>query len=305
MPIDPLVASMLEQMAAAGAPALSEMSPQDARAMYREMQAPLPKPELASVEDTEADKTPVRIYRTSEALSPCVVYFHGGGWVIGDLETHDSVCRQLALGTGATVMAVDYRLAPEHPFPAALDDCYAAACWASSHAVELNIDPNRMAVAGDSAGGNLATCVCLRIKAEGGPRLCHQLLVYPATDTAMDTASHKENAEGYLLTRDSMVWFWDHYLGKGGANKSSPYAAPIKAESLAGLPPACIITAEFDPLRDEGEAYGKALAAAGVPTLVKRFDGMIHGFFGMTDALTGSKAAMDLATAELKKAFDG
>ena len=303
MPLDPIVASMLEQMAAAGAPPLPDMSLPDARAMYREMQAALPKPDLASVEDAEAGAVPLRIYRSSQDACPAIVYFHGGGWVIGDLDTHDSVCRQLALGTGAAVIAVDYRLAPEHPFPAALDDCYAATCWASSHAVELNIDPARLAVAGDSAGGNLATCVCLRIREEGGPRLRHQLLVYPVTDTAMDTASLKENAEGYLLTRDAMVWFFDQYLGKGGKNRDNPYAAPAKAKSLAGLPPACIITAEFDPLRDEGEAYGQALATAGVPVKAQRFDGMIHGFFGMTDMLAGSKAAMALATAEVARAF--
>lgn len=302
MPLDPIVASMLEQMAAAGAPPLSEMSPPDARAMYREMQAALPSPELASVEDARAKDVPVRIYRANKKPGgPALVYYHGGGWVIGDLETHDAVCRQLAAAIDATVIAVDYRLAPEHPFPAAIDDCYLATCWVADQADKLGIDPQRLAVGGDSAGGNLAACVSLRARDEDGPAIAHQLLIYPATDTAMDTPSQQDNAEGYLLTKDSMVWFWNHYLG--GKNQQNPYAAPLHAQSLADLPPACVITAEFDPLRDEGEAYAAKLTAAGVPTVVKRYDGMIHGFFGMTDLLAGSKEAMALAANELKKAF--
>jgi len=304
MPLDPALEAMLKQMAEAEAPALSEMSPVEAREMYRAMQQTLPTCELHSVADDMANNVPVRVYRPSAAGGlPCLVFFHGGGWVIGDLDTHDSVCRQLAARVQCVIVSVDYRLAPEHPFPAPLDDCYQALRWVVDNADKLNIDPTRVAVGGDSAGGNLSAAVSLKSKMEGGPSLSYQLLIYPVTDTAMDTPSYEENKEGYMLTRDSMVWFWNQYLGTGEENRRNPLAAPLRADDHSGLPPACVITAEFDPLRDEGERLGEKLAAAGVETTIERFDGMIHGFFGMTHLVEGAREAMDLAALRLKTAF--
>jgi acetyl esterase/lipase len=302
MPLDPAVVTMLQQMADAGGPALTEMSPPDARKMFRAMQGVSPSPDVASVEDTLAGDIPVRVYKVSDQdKQPVLVYFHGGGWVIGDLETHDSTCRQLANSAHCTVVSVDYRLAPEHPFPASIEDCYAATQWVAANADSLGIDVNRLAVAGDSAGGNLSACVCIKARDENGPRICLQLLIYPVTDARMNTESYETNKEGYMLTREGMEWFWQHYTG--GRHMDNPLASPLSAQDLSGLPQACVITAEFDPLRDEGEAYGEALKAAGVATEIVRYDGVIHGFFGMTDLLEGSRLAMDLATNQLTRAF--
>jgi acetyl esterase len=231
-----------------------------------------------------------------------LVYFHGGGWVLGGLDTHDSVCRELAHGAGAIVVSVDYRLAPEHKFPAAADDCYAAVVWAAAHATEIGADPTRIAIAGDSAGGNLTCVIALQARDKDGPRLCFQLPVYPVTNHSLDTPSYRENATGYLLETDSMAWFWGHYLATD-ADGEHPYASPLRAASLRGLPPALVITAEFDPLRDEGEAYAKRLETAGVPTQLRRFDGMIHGFFGMSAIMDKAKAAIAESCAALGHAF--
>ncbi len=302
MPVHPIVQEMLHQMAQADGPTMIEMSPAEARNMYRAMQAEMPVPEIDSVEDRDAEGIPVRIYRTSqEEDQPVAVYFHGGGWVIGDLETHDSTCRQLAVAADCTVVSVDYRLAPEHPFPAAIDDCYLATRWVVEQAGALGVDPERLAVAGDSAGGNLAACVCIRARDAQGPNIGFQLLIYPVTDARMESASYEENAEGYLLTRESMEWFWNHYTGH--RHQDNPLASPQAASDLSGLPPACIITAEYDPLRDEGEQYARALEAAGVRTVLRRFDGMIHGFFGMTHLLEDSREALNFASGQLARAF--
>lgn len=303
MPLDPLLEELLKEMAAADAPPMTEMAPADARAMYREMNAANTRAPMHEVTDTDAEGVPVRIYRPGpEDNLPCLVYYHGGGWVIGDLETHDNICRNLARDAHCVVIATDYRLAPEHPFPAPLDDCYSVVRWVAANAGELNIDASRIALGGDSAGGNLTACVSLKIKQEGGPSVVHQLMIYPVTDAAMDTGSYEANGDGYLLTRDSMQWFFDHYLGHG-ANRLDPYISPLRAGDLAGLPSATIITAEFDPLRDEGEAYGEKLQAAGVDTLIQRFDGMVHAFFAMTDLLPAARDATDLAAKRLKNAF--
>lgn len=302
MPLDPIVEGMLQQMAEAGGAPLNEMSPEEGRVMYRTMNEAFSKAEMHDVTDTTAGGVNIRIYRPSaEANLPCLVYFHGGGWVIGDLETHDNVCRNLASETGCVVVATDYRLAPEHPFPAPLEDCYTVLTWVNANAGELGIDADRIAVGGDSAGGNLSACVSLKARNENGPRIVHQLLIYPVTDAAMDTASYTANAEGYMLTRVGMEWFFGHYVGS--ADKFDPMISPLRAEDVSDLPPATVITAEFDPLRDEGEAYGERLKAAGVDTHVQRFDGMIHGFFGMTDILEGSRNANSLAAQRLKAAF--
>ena len=303
MPLDPILEEMLKQMAEAGAPPMTEMPPADARVMYRAMNEANTRAPMHEVTDLTANNVPVRIYRPSpDDNLPCLVYFHGGGWVIGDLETHDNICRNLAGEANCVVVATDYRLAPEHPFPAPLDDCYTVTEWVASNAGQLGIDASRIALGGDSAGGNLTACVSLKARREGGPSIVHQLMVYPVTDAALDTASYETNGEGYMLTKDSMIWFFDHYLGDS-ADRQHPYISPLREDDLAGLPPATIITAEFDPLRDEGEAYGEKLRAAGVDTLVKRFDGMIHGFFAMTDLLSPAKEATSLAASRLKAAF--
>ncbi|MCB1692020.1 MAG: alpha/beta hydrolase [Pseudomonadales bacterium] len=302
MPLDPTVEGMLKQMAEAGGTPLNEMEPPAAREMYRAMNGAFSKAEMFDVTDTDAAGVGVRIYKPVDAdVLPCLVYYHGGGWVIGDLETHDNVCRNLARDTGAMVIATDYRLAPEHPFPAPLDDCYTVLCWVHDNAARLGVDRARIAVGGDSAGGNLSACVSLKARLHGGPSIAHQLLVYPVTDSALDTESYRVNAEGYMLTRTGMEWFFGHYIGD--ADRFDPMISPLRAENLEGQPPATVITAEFDPLRDEGEAYAEKLKAAGVDVTVKRFSGMIHGFFGMTDLLEGARDANALAVARLREAF--
>jgi acetyl esterase len=223
-----------------------------------------------------------RLYRPTEQHSDGVtMFFHGGGFVIGSLDTHDHVCRDLCKGSGAAVIALDYRLAPEHPFPAAVDDCLDAIRWVAQHADTLSIDPARMVVAGDSAGGNLAAVTALRIRDEGGPRLRGQILVYPVTGYhTPPTRSYIDNQAGYSLTRPAMIRFWRDYLA-GEHDSTHVHACPLLALSLANLPPALVVTAEFDPLRDEGEAYAHRLVDAGVPVTLWRYEGLIHGFFRM------------------------
>jgi acetyl esterase len=233
---------------------------------------------------------------------PIIVWYHGGGFVIGDLQTADTTCRKLALGTGALVVSVDYRLAPEHPFPASPDDAIAALRWIVDHAKELGGDPARVAVGGDSAGGNLAAVTALQARDEG-ISLRYQLLVYPVTDLTMSSTSHEENGEGYLLTRDSMDWFIGHYVGSSGAEIKDPRLSPLHADDVRGVAPALVITAEFDPLRDEGEAYGERLRDAGVDVEVRRFDGQVHAFFSLASITPAANEAMELATAKLKAAL--
>jgi acetyl esterase len=241
-----------------------------------------------------------RLYRpVARRRLPALVYFHGGGFVTGSIESHDPLCRTLANASGAAVLSVDYRLAPEHPFPAATDDCLAALRAAAAGSVP-GIDPGRLAVAGDSAGGNLAAVTALRCRDEGGPELRHQTLFYPVIDRRFDTPSYLENAEGYLLSRRMMMWFWDKYGPPSLAD--DPRACPIRAEKLAGVAPATVITAEYDPLRDEGEAYAVRLREAGVPTQLRRYDGMIHGFVSFEKVERG-RAALDAAGAVLREAL--
>jgi acetyl esterase len=246
----------------------------------------------------------IRIYTPSEGEAPwpCLVYLHGGGWVICTLDSHDTICRMVANRAACRVVSVDYRLSPEHKFPAPFDDCYAAVQWVHDNAAELGVDPDRLAVGGDSAGGNLSASVAIKARDEGGPPLRYQLLVYPVTDHNFDTASYSENGDGYLLTADMMRWFWDHYLASPdhGAN---PIASPLRADNLAGLPPAMVITAEFDPLRDEGEAYAARLEEAGVPVDHTRYDGQIHAFWQMPGSFPAAHSAADAAGAALRKAF--
>jgi acetyl esterase len=286
MPLDPEIKTVLD--AAAGMPSLTAGTPAQARAQFeillKTMRGGLPVEPVAKVADRSipgpGGSIPIRVYAPSGAGPfPLLVFFHGGGWVLGDLESHDVLCRMLTNQAQCVTVSVDYRLAPEAKFPAAAEDCYAATKWAAANASAIDGDSSRVAIAGDSAGGNLAAVVALIARDRGGPRLVYQLLVYPAIDPASDAPSQKENATGYLLTNADMVWFWGHYLD-GPHDAANPYANPLKAKSLSGLPPAMVVTAGYDPLRDEGENYAIALKKAGVPTTLKRYDGATHGFFG-------------------------
>ena len=309
MPLDPQAQAFLDQIAALGGQPLSSMPVPIAR-QSMEMLASMNGAEvpLASAVDRTVPgpdgQIPVRVYTPNgTAPFPLLVYFHGGGWVLGSLGTHDGICRALSAAAGCVVVSVDYRLAPEHRYPAAADDCYAATQWCAAHAAELGADAARIAIGGDSAGGNLTAVVAQMARDRGGPKLVFQLLIYPVTDAARDTQSYPDNAEGYLLTAGDMEWFWNHYLGDARARGEEPYASPIRAKSLAGLPPALVISAEFDPLRDEGEAYGAALENAGVAAKITRYDGMIHGFFGMGAMIDKANAAVQEAAGTLRIAF--
>ncbi|MBC8364168.1 MAG: alpha/beta hydrolase [Actinobacteria bacterium] len=286
---------------------LGSMTAQEVRAVF-EQRDPPPGEEVASVEDLEVPgpqgPLPVRVYRPEGAddpdPGPVVVFFHGGGWVLGSIDSHDASCRGLANRTGAVFASVGYRLAPEHPYPAAADDCYAATRWVSDHATDLGVDPGRLAVAGDSAGGNLAAVVCQMARNRSGPAIAFQSLVYPVTDLDFDRwPSMDENADGPLLTRDGMDWFARHYVGSLPFT-DDPYAAPIRATDLSGLPPAHVSTAGHDPLRDEGAGYAEALAAAGVAVGYDNFATMIHGFVGFADVVPAAGEARDRIAAALR-----
>lgn len=309
MPLDPQAKALLEQLQSMGGPQLHELPvplARQAMAAMAGMQGP--GEEVARVENRKIPgplgDIPVRVYSPAgQAPFPVLVYFHGGGWVIGDLETHDRTCRALANGAGCMVISVDYRLAPENKFPAAAEDCYAATLWVARNAESLGVDAGRIAVGGDSAGGNLTAVVALMARDRKEPQLCFQLLIYPVTDGACDTPSYNENADGYLLTRDAMLWFWNHYV-RDARDRENPYASPLRVESTRGTPPALVQTAEFDPLRDEGERYAALLRDDGVDVTLTRYDGMIHGFFGMTALLDQAKTAMNQAATALRRAFE-
>jgi len=299
MPLNPQAKAVLDLMAASGFQLGGD--PVELRAMM----ALAPRPEgepVAEVEErtipANGANIPVRIYRpdNSRQPKPVLVWFHGGGWVIGSLDGADYGCRIMTNASGCVVVSVDYRLAPESKFPTAADDCYAVTKWIAENAAELNVDASRLAVGGDSAGGNLATVVALMARESGGPAIRFQALVYPVTDHDFGTKSYSENADGYLLTKDAMVWFWGHYLNNE-SDGASLKASPLRAPSLAGLPPALVITAEFDPLRDEGEAYAAKLKAAGVNVSAKRYDGQIHGFYANPGIDQGQEAARGVGKA--------
>ena len=305
MPLDPIVKTMLDQMAEVGGPTLREAGVEQGREMIRMLAMMEGDPlEIARVEPlTVADSIQARLYADAAGSSlPIVVWYHGGGWVIGDLETADRTCRKLAAAAGALVISIDYALAPERPFPAGPDECWAALRWIVDHADELGGDASRVAIGGDSAGGNMAAVTAIRARDEG-LTLRHQLLVYPATDCTMTSTSYVDNAEGYLLTADSMDWFIGHYLS-GGAEAKDPRVSPLYADDVRGVAPALVITAEFDPLRDEGEAYAEKLKEAGVDVAVQRFDGQIHGFFGLGSIIPAANDAVALAVDHLKTALN-
>lgn len=297
--LDPDVAALLVEVAAQNAPPTSSRTPQEARADLLASAQTLgaDPPAIARVEERTlpgpAGALAARLYRPqSDGPLPLMVYYHGGGWVLGDLETHDGFCRTLAVETPCVVLSVDYRLAPEDPYPAAPEDCYAALLWAAEHVVELGGRADQILVGGDSAGGNLAAVTALLARDRGGPTLAGQLLLYPVTDMAhVETESYRSFAEGYFLTRDSMLWFRDHYL-PNPADWTQPEASPLLASDLAGLPPAIVITAGFDPLRDEGNDYAARLTAAQVSVRHTCYDNLIHGFYIMMGRIPAARRAM-------------
>lgn len=309
MPLDPQCQALVDAAARAGSPFATD----DARIarlgydagtlIYRH-----PTPSLESVVNLvcagPAGNLRTRVYRPHGAgqAAPALVYFHGGGWVLGNLESHDHLCRYLAAKSGAVVVAVDYRLAPEHKFPAAFEDCLAATRWVAASAKELGLDAKRLAVGGDSAGGSLAAAVALAVRDEGWPMLRLQLLIYPSTDFTADTPSMRDNGEGYLLTRAAMDQFIDWYLPTRIA-RTDPRTSPQLAPDHSGLPPAFIQTAEFDPLRDEGEIYGDTLQRDGVDVEVRRYPGMVHGFMRMGAKVDMALTALDDAAAALRSAL--
>ena len=306
MPLDPQIEKILAEAAALGLPAYQDLTPSEARAQMLALAPPVDP--LLAVERVEerripgpAGEIPIRLYYPAGAR-PCaaLLYFHGGGWVIGDLNTHHGFCHALAKTSGCLVVSVDYRLAPEHRYPAAVEDAYAAICWVAENSDDIPADPNRLAVVGDSAGGHLATVVTLMARDRKGPRIDLQVLIYPITDCNFDTPSYIENEDGYMLTRDLMKWFWHHFVAND-ADLNDPYVSPLRAEILSKIPPALIITAEHDPLRDEGEAYGKRLQEAGVSVSLSRYQGMIHGFIRMTARVDKAKEALNEIAGTLRK----
>jgi acetyl esterase len=311
MPLDPAAKNLLDLLAAAGRPKVWQIGPVEGRQSLRQLAqvADAKDVPIGRVEDGAwpgpAGALPYRSYTPIEAAGeplPALVYFHGGGFVIGDLDTHDGLCRLFANASGCRVISVEYRLAPEHKFPAAVEDAYAAACWVAAHARELGIDPGRIAIGGDSAGANLAAVVCQLAKQAGAPRLALQLLLYPATDSATETASRWALAQGYLLEKKSMEWFFEQYV-EPGTDPKDPRLSPLLAPDLSGLPPAHIHTAEFDPLRDEGKAYADKLARAGVKVEYTCHPGMIHHFFCLAGAIPYARTAIANAGAAIKQAL--
>ncbi len=303
--LDPQAEALLGKLKERGVPSSEKMGVLQAREAvlaFKDLEGS-PEP-VAEVEDLlvpgPAGELPVRLY-TPEGSGPfpLLVYFHGGGWVRGNVEVADMPCRSLANASRCLVASVEYRLAPESKFPAAAEDCYAATLWLAVHAREFDAAPTRVAVGGDSAGGNLAAAVTLMARERGGPELAYQLLIYPATDAKGDYPSRRENSEGYFLTTGAMEYYWRHYLS-GESDADDPYASPMRAQDLSGLPPALIVTCEFDPLRDEGEAYGKRLEEAGVKVRTSRYDGMIHGFLWMGGVIDRTRELFDEAGRELR-----
>jgi acetyl esterase len=287
VPLDPQVVSYIAQLQELGVRPASELPLETARSGYDAGAAALfgPADEIASVEDLNAAGVPVRVFRpTADEAIPAVVYLHGGGWVVGGWESHDPLCRTLAARSGCTVIAADYRRAPEHPYPAAIEDAWTVARWAAERFSPL-------AVAGDSAGGQLAASVALRARKSGVP-LALQALIYPVTDHPGSASSYGDVGEETPLNRDLMWWFWSQYL-TDASRAAEPDCSPLRAANLSGLPPALILTAEYDPLRAEGEAYGARLREAGVPATVRRYEGLIHGFIRMPAVLDRASAAID------------
>jgi acetyl esterase len=310
--LDPQARALLDLMIERQIPPTHTLSPEDARRFYRERRffTQPDAPEVAAVQALQAEgphgAVPLRLYRPAGsdagATLPVLVYFHGGGWTIGDLDTHDVLCRQLANGAGVAVVAVDYRLGPEHRFPAALEDCLAAVRWVRREGAGLRLDVARLALGGDSAGGNLAAAAALALRDAGEPAARLQLLIYPATDMRAGAPSHTANGQGYLLTADSVAYYRGHYI-PDAAQWSDWRASPLLAADHSRLPPALVLTAGFDPLRDEGRQYADALSGAGTPTQYVCFERQIHGFITMGRVLDEANTAVELCAAALRRAL--
>jgi acetyl esterase/lipase len=313
MALDRDAERVLEMVRLSGRPPYETLTAPEARELFlaaREVLAPDP-PSVAEVRELSAPGpagagVPLRLYRgamtTRGEIAPALVYFHGGGWVIGDLDSHDSLCRYLANAARCVVVAVDYRLAPEHKFPAAVGDCFAATAWVAAEAAALGLDRERLAVGGDSAGGNLAAVVSLIARDRGTPKLRHQALLYPAVECEMTHPSHDRFAEGYLLTRPTMKWFYEQYL-RGPADVSDWRASPLRAAEFSGVAPALVLTAGNDVLCDEGNAYARRLQQAGVPVQLRHFPDQIHGFLTMGKIVQAARPALDDIAAALQAAW--
>jgi acetyl esterase len=310
--LHPQARALLDFIEARGIPPTHTLAPAEARAFYRDRRAATQPeaPQVAEVRELNAEgprgAIPVRLYRplgsTAGAALPVLVYFHGGGWVIGDLDTHDVLCRSLANGAGCAVASIDYRMGPEHRFPAAVDDVLVATRWVHRQALSLGLDAGRLAVGGDSAGGNLAAVTAIAARDAGDLPIAFQLLIYPATDQRRGHASHQANGQGYLLTRDTMAYFHDHYIDDL-RHDLDWRASPLLHGDLSGLPPALVLTAGYDPLRDEGMAYAEALTAAGNRAAYVCFERQIHGFITMGKVLDEAGTAIALCCAELRRAL--
>ncbi|PAF19048.1 alpha/beta hydrolase [Terribacillus saccharophilus] len=305
MGLNPKIEAFLKEVNAQPIP-LESVSPEQFRNQAR-MQDDESKQEVAKVEDRQIElndrKLPIRIYRSKNKTQPALVFYHGGGWVVGSIDSHDATCREIANLADCTVISVDYRLAPEHKFPAAVGDAYDSFQWIAANADQLGIEQDKIAVGGDSAGGNLATVVCLLAEERSGLKPVFQLLLYPSTGyIGEEPASLQENAEGYLLTKRLMNWFRSHYY-RTEADRSHPYASPVHSEFLHTLPPAAILTAEYDPLRDEAQAYAERLKREGVDVFVKNYEGLIHGFAGFTAEVEEAYQAVAEGAAQLREAL--
>lgn len=312
MPLHPQAKAALDAIAALGGKPVEEMTPAEVRAeraRNANAMAALwgPIQEVARIENRTipgpGGPIPIRVYWSETGrILPVFVYFHGGGWVFGNMDSVDRPCRALANAAECIVVNVDYRLAPENKFPAAVEDAFAAVQYVAEHAGEFGADPGRIAVGGDSAGGNLAAVVCLKARDQAGPPIAFQLLVYPVTDYDDDSPSLREYGKNHLLTRAMIPYFWGHYVS-GPDQAREPHASPLQAKSLEGLPPAMVITAECDPIRDQGEAYARRLRESGVPVTLKRYEGAIHVFFQMAGAIDAGKQAQADAAAALRQAL--
>ncbi len=306
--LDPQARALIDLMIERGVPPTHTLTPAQARSFYRDRRGftqPEPPP-MAEVQDLMAGSVPVRLYRptATQTPQPVLVYLHGGGWTIGDLDTHDVLCRQLARDGACAVVSVDYRMGPEHRFPVAVEECVEAFSWVQAQAQALHLDASRMAVGGDSAGGNLAAALCLVQREAGRPMPAFQMLIYPATDMRAVAPSHTTNGQGYMLTNDSINWYRGNYIADQ-ADWSDWRASPLLASSHAGLPPALVLTAGFDPLRDEGLQYANALSAAGVPTQYVCFERQIHGFITMGRVIEEAHTAVGLCGTALRRAWGG
>jgi acetyl esterase len=312
MPLDPQAREFLEKLERSRAPAMHTLSPEDARALVVPLR--MPREPVARLENRvingAAGELRIRIYHPQDAAitsvahqgRPVIVYFHGGGWVVGSIASHDGLCRRLCNQSSCIVISVDYRLAPEHKYPAAVDDCFAATQWVAEHAAELGGDSRRLAVAGDSAGGNLAAVVALLARDRGGPAIARQVLIYPITDYMPDSDSYRRKGRDYFLTTETIAWFWEQYLSDPDQGRDWR-ASPMWAADLRGLPPALVLVAEFDPLYDEGIAYADRLEAAGVPVSRIVCPGQIHGFIRRLDLFDSAARAAEQLSVDLRAAF--